>query len=118
MDKVFDPGTCLLLADAANTLQEAESGQFTNSTRTGYANLITAPRRLVQTSETRQLDGFSIPISGHPKGVVNVTFADNHAASVKPTKFQTDTIEGISLKFPTEFGEQVRVSPYRPYVRQ
>ncbi|HNO78756.1 MAG TPA: prepilin-type N-terminal cleavage/methylation domain-containing protein [Phycisphaerae bacterium] len=120
MDKVFDPGTCLLLADAgANTLQEAESGQFTNSTRTGYANLITSAQAFgpnLGNATARWVQ--RIPIKRHPKGVVNVTFADNHAASVKPTKFQTDTIEGISLKFPTEFGEQVRVSPYRPYVRQ
>lgn len=120
MDKVFDPGTCLLLADAgANSVQEAESGQFTNSTRTGYANLITSAKAFgpkLGNATARWVQ--RIPTKRHPRGVVNITFADNHAASVKPTKFQTDTIEGISVKFPTEFGEQVRVSPYRPYVRQ
>ncbi len=116
MDRIYDPQSCMLIVDAgANTVAEAESGQFDNSLRTGYANLITsagAPRPYLEHSIRRWVQ--RIPTKRHPRGVINVTFADNHAARIQPVEFDTETISGTQFKIPSKFGQPVRVSPYNP----
>ncbi|NOX59075.1 MAG: prepilin-type N-terminal cleavage/methylation domain-containing protein [Planctomycetes bacterium] len=118
LDRIYDPGTCLIIVDAgANSIQEAESGQFNNSLRTGYANLITSAQAFgfdLAASTSRWVQ--RVPIKRHPRGAVNVTFADNHAATIKPIRFATQPVDGISVKYPIEYGQRVRVSPYKPYV--
>lgn len=117
LDKIYNPGTCLMIIDAgANSIQEAENGQFDNSLKTGYANLITSAKAFgpwLGQSTMRWVQ--RIPTKRHPRGVVNVTFADNHAASIKPTEFGTLDVNGVQIRFPTKFGKEVRVSPYKPW---
>lgn len=114
MDRVFDPGTCLLIADAgANTLAEAQSGEYSISKKTGYANLIIsaqAPGPFLHNSVGRWVQ--RIPTKRHPKGAVNITFADFHAASVKVVTWGEDNSSGTTIRYGKKFETNVRVSPY------
>jgi prepilin-type processing-associated H-X9-DG protein len=49
-----------------------------------------------------------MPRTRHPKGAINVLFADMHGETVRPIKWDDQT--GL----PTEYAPRVRVSPYRP----
>ena len=118
LDRVFDPSSCLLIVDAgANSIEEALSGEFDIATKTGYANLITSAKAqgpYLEKVVARWLQ--RIPTKRHPKGAVNVTFADFHAATVFPTDWTEDRATGID--YPTSYSTRVRVSPYRPYDEQ
>ncbi|GJM25395.1 MAG: hypothetical protein DHS20C16_18100 [Phycisphaerae bacterium] len=118
LDKIYDPQSCLLIVDAgANTVQEAESGQYDNSLRTGYANLLTSagsPGPWLENFFFRWVQ--RVPSKRHPRGVVNVTFADNHAARIQPVEHSNVNLGGGNIvKVPSKFSQPVRVSPYRPF---
>ena len=116
IDRIYDQATCLLIVDAgANTLKEAREGEFDNSTRLGYANLITSAKArgpYLEHCVSQWLQ--RIPTKRHPGGQVNVVFSDFHASAVRPVEWRTDYT--LDDKVPTDYSVDVRVSPYRPFV--
>ncbi len=115
MDRVFDPGTCLLMVDAGpNTRKEAIDGQLYNqsdSTGWGFANLITSAKASGPTLAHFAIRWFErMPAKRHPGGQVNVVFADFHAAPVKPVAWYHHRVYGKDV--PKQFSQTVRVSPY------
>ena len=75
----------------------------------GYANLVlSASARGPYLADFQQYHDKRMPTSRHPRGTLNVLFADMHGGSTRPTKFNPTN------KLPTEYTPQVRVSPYPP----
>jgi prepilin-type N-terminal cleavage/methylation domain-containing protein/prepilin-type processing-associated H-X9-DG protein len=116
LDRVFAPGSCLLITDAGpNTLSEAMTGEYSvdQAQGKGYANLITSARAkgpYLADAVNQWLQ--RIPTKRHPSGAINVTFADFHAATVRPTSWRFNNILGA--KVPALYGGEIRVSPYKP----
>lgn len=107
--RVFDPGTCLLLVDAGpDTETEALNDPD------GFANLIISAQANGPRLADFQLKWHRrMPRKRHPKGSLNVMFADFHGQTVLPTDFySTEVLDGI----PKDYNTQVRVSPYRPWI--
>jgi prepilin-type N-terminal cleavage/methylation domain-containing protein len=76
---------------------------------TGFASLvISAQTEGPYLSDFQQWHNARMPRTRHPKGAINVLFADMHGETVRPIKWDDQT--GL----PTEYAPRVRVSPYRP----
>lgn len=107
LDKVFDPGTCLLLIDAG---PDSEIDAQINPD--GFANLIIsaqAPGPYLEDFQAKFQK--RMPRKRHPDGRLNVLFADFHGAAVRPVEFYSnEVLQGIPAKYDTT----VRVSPYKP----
>jgi len=108
LDRVYDPGTTLLLADAG-----PDSEQQAAATPDAFANLIISAQANgpeladFQTKWTKRL-----PLKRHPRRSVNVLFADFSGSTVRPTSFWgTEVLKDI----PRDYNTRVRVSPYRPW---
>ncbi len=122
MDRVFDPSTVLLIADAGpDSEQELLSGTSNDrNDPAGLINLIISAKWRVQNTgpyaNDDQLGLFMhtwrnrIPYSRHPEGALGVVFADYHAETVRPTewKFNSDA----DRELPYRYSGQVRISPY------
>ncbi len=115
LDRVFDPATVLLLADAGpNSEAEALAGENSIANQAGFANLITSARCDGPLLQDFQWQWFKrIPTQRHPKGQVNVLFADFHGEPVAPIAYQMHRVAGTRIA--TEHNKMVRVSPYRPF---
>ena len=116
LDRVFDPGTVLLMVDAGpNTVDEALNGQQYSTTGNqqgwGYANLITSAQASGPALQHFAYKWFQrIPTKRHPKGAVNVVFADFHAATIKPTGWRPHRT--YQKDVPAAYNQNVRISPY------
>jgi prepilin-type processing-associated H-X9-DG protein len=116
MDRVFSPGTCLLIVDAGpNSQDEAVAGEFEvhDEQGWGYANLITSAQAIGPFLPQSVYRWFQrIPTKRHPGGAINATFADFHAATLKVTAWRNHPTLGERV--PAQYSELVRVSPYHP----
>jgi prepilin-type N-terminal cleavage/methylation domain-containing protein/prepilin-type processing-associated H-X9-DG protein len=105
-DRIHDPGTCMLLADAG-----PDSGVQAQANPDGYANLvITAETSGPYLEDFQQRWQKRLPGDRHIDGRINVLFADFHGETAKPIDFyNTDILKGI----PLGYDKQVRISPYQ-----
>ena len=79
----------------------------------GFANLIISAQARGPTLADFQVSWRKrMPKKRHPKGSLNVLFADFHGQTVLPVEFWG---EGLYAGFPKKDNTQVRVSPYRPW---
>ncbi len=101
LDKVYMPSEVGLI-------YETGRDEF-NDALTGFANLvISAQADGPYLGDFQQYHLARMPQTRHPKGQINVLFADMHAATARPNVFSEDN--GL----PTQYAPRVRVSPYRP----
>lgn len=101
LDKIYMPSDVGLVFETGRD-------EF-NDNLTGFANLvISAQANGPYLGDFQQHHMARMPQTRHPKGQINVLFADMHAATVRPNKF--DETNGL----PTQYAPRVRVSPYRP----
>jgi prepilin-type N-terminal cleavage/methylation domain-containing protein len=113
LDRVYDPSTCLLIADAGpNSTHEALNGEFTvESNGLGYANLITSAKARGPYLEHAVFRWVQrIPTKRHPKGAIDITFADFHAESVKPVAWRRNNILGGVV--PARYSARVRAQQH------
>jgi hypothetical protein len=107
LDRIFDPGTVMLFIDAGpDTTELADDLE-------GFGNLIPSAKLAGPMLEDFVVDPIyenRLPKSRHPKGRLNVIFADFHGSTVKPVEFFTS---GSSNGKPSKFSTMVRISPYR-----
>ncbi len=76
---------------------------------TGFANLILSAQALgPHLGDFQQWHSARMPTARHPRGALNILYADNHGGTVRPAKFNPQN--GL----PTEYSPRVRVSPYLP----
>lgn len=117
MDRIFDPATVLLFVDAGpNSEDQALSLQFSIANQAGLANLITSARCAGPLLKDFNWQWFRrIPTNRHPKGRVNVLFADYHGEPVQPVEYQTHRVAGEQIAI--SHNKVVRVSPYTPFPR-
>jgi len=114
--KVWDPATLLLIADAgADSVQEARDFDAAGSIRNdAIINLIISAQANGPFLGDAMLSWPQrVPTKRHPKGAIDVVFADFHGQTVRPTKFGRPT--SVPFDVPTEYNSIVRVSPYRPF---
>ena len=114
LDKVFDPGTALLMIDAGpESIAEARSISADPIGQYAYANLIiSAQARGPYLGDAQLTWRKRIPRARHPGGRLNVLFADFHGSTIKPVEFWTDR---VVKNLPIRFAPRVRISPYRPW---
>ena len=117
IDRIYDPATVLLFTDAGpNTVQEAQSGDFSIANQAGLANLITSARCAGPLLKDFQWQWFRrIPTRRHPQGRVNVLFADYHGEPVQPIDYLMHRVAGEEIAI--KHNKTVRVSPYAPFPR-
>lgn len=118
LDRVYDPGTVLLMVDAGpNDLAEMRAGQHSASSNTGFANLITSAKcikgPLLADFQWQWVN--RIPQKRHPGGRVSVIFADFHGELVQPGGFRHNNI--AQRQMPTTYSTRIRVSPYPPFAQ-
>ncbi len=113
LDRIYSPATCLLIVDAG---PDSEAEAVSQSDENTYANLIISAK-----ANGPSLEHFQrrwprrIPRERHPKGALNVLFADFHGETVRPTRFvESDNPEFDGL--PKAYNTRVRVSPYKPWI--
>lgn len=100
LDRVSRPGSVGLVFEAGrDSLQDLE-GEFANL-------IISAQADGPYLSDFQQRFESRMPRKRHPKGAINVLFADFHGEKVTPVE---STEEGI----PAKYSPRVRVSPYEP----
>jgi prepilin-type N-terminal cleavage/methylation domain-containing protein len=76
---------------------------------TGFANLVTSARSAgPYLGDFQQFHNARMPTARHPKGALNILYADTHGGTVYPTKI--NPANGL----PEEYSPRVRVSPYHP----
>jgi prepilin-type N-terminal cleavage/methylation domain-containing protein/prepilin-type processing-associated H-X9-DG protein len=110
LDRVFDPGTCLLMVDAG---PDSEAQATTDPG--GFANLIiSAQANGPYLQDFQSFFSRRMPLKRHPESRVNVLFADFHGAAVRPVEFHTG--DEVRRNLPVKYDQRVRVSPYRPWV--
>lgn len=101
MERVFQPSDVGLVFEAGR--------DFADSSDAGFANLVTtALANGGYLSDFQQFHQARMPSTRHPRGALNVLFADFHGGTIYPTKFHPTN------RLPTQYSPQVRVSPYRP----
>ncbi len=101
MDKVFQPSNVGLVFEAGRDDVTQES--------TGFANLVTSARANgPYLSDFQQFHNARMPTTRHPKGAINVLYADSSGGTVRPT--QINPQNGL----PLQYSPRVRVSPYLP----
>ena len=116
LDKVFDPGSLGLIFE---TGPESEDDFKNMQSFDEFANLViskqvdrSSPGGPFLGNFTQQLPS-RMPTNRHPKGRVNVLFADTHGASARPISFSKNNSRNKDL--PDQFAPRVRVSPYQPH---
>ena len=101
LDRIFRPGDVGLLFEAGRDDVRQDI--------TGYANLtMTSKATGPYLADFQQAHTARMPTNRHPRGTLNVLYADLHGGSVRPVKFDATN------KLPTEYTPSVRVSPYPP----
>jgi prepilin-type N-terminal cleavage/methylation domain-containing protein len=74
---------------------------------TGFANLVLSAQTMgPYLGDFQQWHNARMPTTRHPKGALNVLFADMHGRTVRPVTFQNG--------LPSKYSPLVRVSPYQP----
>ncbi len=100
LDKIYLPADVGLIFEAGRD-DDTQS-------ITGFANLvISAQAQGPYLGDFQQQHSARMPTTRHPKGAIDVLFADMHGEKVTPTKFGPNGL-------PTEYSPRVRVSPYMP----
>jgi type II secretory pathway pseudopilin PulG len=103
LDKVFQPSNVGLVFEAGRDDVTQES--------TGFANLVTSARANgPYLADFQQALMSRMPSTRHPRGEINILFADMHGGSSRPVGWTTIR----DVKLPTLYSPQVRVSPYLP----
>lgn len=122
LDQVFDPATVVLITDAgANTEDQLRAADTTDARGAGsIINLfITAKMSLSPVGNRDQLGVFMqtwvnrIPAKRHPKGAIGVVYADFHAETQKPTKWEKPP--NFTTELPSEYSGVNRLSPFQSY---
>jgi prepilin-type N-terminal cleavage/methylation domain-containing protein len=116
MERVFDPGSVLLMTDAGAN-DESEFGLLSGdpTIRTNPINLIISAKAKSGVLEdcVNQWPA-RIPTKRHPKGAINVVYGDFHGETVRPVKWTDFTLQGVKYHVPSQYTKRVRVSPYGP----
>jgi len=108
LDRIFDPGSVILFIDAGPDSLDESAGDPIEPNL-----LISASARGPYLGDTALGDFWNrFPNKRHPKGQLNITFADGHGGPTKPVKFRLWP-PGSNEKRPWEFAPRVRVSPYK-----
>lgn len=101
LDRVFLPSDVVLVLEAGRDDE--------NSNDAGFANLVTSALATGPfLSDFQQFHQSRLPTTRHPRGALNVLYADFHGGTTYPVKFNSVN------KLPSLYSPQVRVSPYRP----
>ncbi len=109
LDRVYSPGSVGLVFEAGPDTDSAARSSAENE----YANLMTSARADgPYLADFQQRFGKRMPTKRHPKGRINVLFADIHGETVSATDYSAENRLRVSL--PSEYTPNVRVSPYRP----
>lgn len=113
-DRAYDPSSLLLITDSgADSMDEATAaGAASISDPSSVASLvISALATGPLLSHAQDSWPQRVPTRRHPRGAVNVIFADFHGASVRPTGWRSASADA-SVQTPAGHNMQVRVSPY------
>jgi hypothetical protein len=102
LDRAYRPGDIGLIFEAGRDSD--------NDDITGFANLILSAQQPTgpYLGDFQQWHDKRMPMNRHPKGAINVLYADMHGGTVRPAKINPDN--GL----PEEYTPRVRVSPYPP----
>ncbi len=101
LDRVFLPSDVVLVLEAGRDDE--------NSSDAGFANLVTSALATGPfLSDFQQFHQSRLPTARHPRGALNVLYADFHGGTTYPVKYNATN------KLPSLYSPQVRVSPYRP----
>lgn len=101
LDRVFQPSDVALVLEAGRDYEDTSDA--------GFANLVTSALAAGPfLSDFQQFHKSRLPAARHPKGAINVLYADFHGGTTYPVKYDPTT------KLPSLYAPQVRVSPYRP----
>lgn len=114
--KAWDPATLLLISDAgADSKEEAIQFDAGGTIRNdAIINLIITAQAAGPFLGNAMLSWPQrVPTKRHPKGAIDVVFADFHGQTVRPTKYGRPT--GVQFDVPIEYSSIVRVSPYKPF---
>ncbi|MBI5865240.1 MAG: prepilin-type N-terminal cleavage/methylation domain-containing protein [Planctomycetes bacterium] len=99
IDKVYQPGDVGLIFEVGRDEE--------NEDITGFANLVlSAQAEGPYLGDFQQWHSARMPTTRHPKGALNVLFADFHGRTVRPVSSQGG--------LPEKYSPLVRVSPYQP----
>ncbi len=103
LDKVYSPGDVgLIFETGLEDVDESVSNDFT-------ANLVlSAGAEGPFLGDFQQFHQSRMPTTRHPRGALNVLYADLHGGTVRPIEY--NELNGL----PTKYSPRVRVSPYRP----
>lgn len=103
IDRAYRPGDVGLIFEAGQDEQDPNSG------RTNL--IISAEAKGPFLGDCQQQWSARMPSTRHPKGALNILYADMHGGTARPVKSKKNW-EGKML--PCEYSPQVRVSPYPP----
>lgn len=101
MERVFQPTNVGLVFEAGR--------DFEDTSDAGFANLVTTALAAgPYLQDFQQFHQARMPNARHPRGALNILYADFHGGTVYPTKFNPVN------RLPSMYSPQVRVSPHRP----
>jgi prepilin-type N-terminal cleavage/methylation domain-containing protein len=114
LDRIFDPGTVGLVFETGPET-EKQAQEVSQSQYDEFVNLVISsgadgPRL----GDSQQIYKSRIPGNRHPKGRLNVLFADMHGGTVQPTEFKGKSPYS-NAPLPSAYAPYVRVSPYNPH---
>lgn len=99
VDKVYQPGEVGLIFEVGRDDE--------NPDISGFANLVLSAQTTgPYLGDFQQWHSARMPTTRHPKGALNVLFADMHGRTVRPVEHR----DGL----PAKYSPLVRVSPYQP----
>jgi hypothetical protein len=102
LTKIHRPGDVGLIFEAGRDDEDEAAA--------GFANLmISAQADGPYLGDFQQQHSARMPTKRHPKGRLNVLYADMHGGTVRPVEF--DQVN----RLPTKYSPRVRVSPYEPH---
>jgi prepilin-type N-terminal cleavage/methylation domain-containing protein len=117
LDRIFDPGTVGLVFETGPESEE-QAIAVSNSSSDEFVNLILSMRHPAgaqpggpNLGHAQQQFSTRIPTNRHPKGRLNVLFADMHGKTVQAVRYNGTTAYSRS-PLPVEYSPPVRVSPY------
>jgi prepilin-type processing-associated H-X9-DG protein len=104
-DRVFRPGDVGLIFEAGQDHADRDPPPGANLILSAKADGPYLGDALMGLAEER------VPKRRHPKGAMNILYADLHGGSVRPVNFTN--VDGKEI--PSEYSPRVRVSPYQPH---
>ncbi|MHC4234495.1 MAG: hypothetical protein ACYSUQ_05215 [Planctomycetota bacterium] len=111
LDRVYDPSTVGLIFE---TGPESETQYTSMHAFDEFANLVISESASgPYLGDSQQQFPSRIPTNRHPKGRLNVAFADMHGQTVRPVEFDNDNFYNRVL--PSSYAPRVRVSPYQAH---